>query len=120
MINQDHYHDCVRKGIAGIGRANPGMMPGCRSLGDAGKKTDPLGARVPELSALAAAVMVQCDSCLGVHGPREAALQNSAAEEETLETLNVGIQVKAGPALIYSTHALIAVKAKTSPTSEDA
>jgi AhpD family alkylhydroperoxidase len=120
VINQDHYHDCVRKGIAEIGRGNLHFVPDCRSLGDAGKKTDLLGARARRLIALAAAVMVQCDGCIGFHALRAAAFPNGAAEEEMLEALSVGIQVKAGPALIFSTRALGAVNAKRSPTSEDA
>jgi AhpD family alkylhydroperoxidase len=120
MINWNDYHDRVRKGIAKIGRANPDIVRGYRALGDAGKKTDLLGAKTRELIALAVSVIVQCDGCIVVHAPREAALQNGATEEEILEVLSVAIQVKAGSALIYSTRALDAVKAKTSQTPEDA
>ena len=117
MINWNDYHDRVRKGIAEIGRANPDIVRGYRTLGDAGKKTDLLGARTRELIALAVAVIIQCDGCIVVH--TEAALQNGATEEEILEALSVAIQVKAGSALIYSTRALDAVKAKTSQAAED-
>ena len=54
---------------------------------------------------------MQCDGCIVVH--TEAALQNGATQEEILEALGVAVQVKAGSALIYSTRALDAVKAKT-------
>jgi hypothetical protein len=37
MINWNDYHVRVRKGIAGIGRANPDIVRGYRTLGDAGK-----------------------------------------------------------------------------------
>jgi AhpD family alkylhydroperoxidase len=77
-----------------------------------------LVAKTRELIALAVAVTVQCDGCIVVH--MGAALQNGATEEEILEALSVAIQVKAGFALIYSTRALDAVKAKTSQTPEDA
>jgi AhpD family alkylhydroperoxidase len=117
MINWNDYHDRVRKGIADIGRANPDVIRGYRTLGDAGRKTDLLGAKVRELIALAVAVTVQCDGCIVVH--TEAALQNGATEEEILEALSVAIQVKAGSALIYSTRALDAVKAKTPEDASD-
>jgi AhpD family alkylhydroperoxidase len=118
MINWNDYHDRVRKGIAGIGRANPDIVRGYRTLSEAGKKSDLLGAKTRELIALAVAVTVQCDGCIVVH--TEAALKNGATEEEIIEALSVAIQVKAGSALIYSTRALDAVKAKTSQTSGDA
>src|SRR5688572_1703027 len=118
MINWNDYHDRVRKGIAEIGRANPDIIRGYRTLGDAGKKTDLLGAKVRELIALAVAVTVQCDGCIVVH--TEEALQNGATEEEILETLSVAVTVKAGSAVIYSTRALDAIKAKTSRPAEDA
>jgi AhpD family alkylhydroperoxidase len=111
MINWNDYHERVRKGIAEIGRANPDVVRGYRALGEAGKKTDLLGAKTRELIALAVAVTVQCDGCIVVH--TEAALQHGATEEEILEALSVAIQVKTGSALIYSTRALDAVKAKT-------
>ena len=118
MINWNDYHDRVRKRIAEIGRASPEIVRGYRTLGEAGKKSDLLGAKVRELIALAVAVTVQCDGCIVVH--TEAALKNGATEEEILEALSVAVNVKAGSALIYSTRALDAVKAKTSKTREDA
>ena len=63
IIKKD-YHDRVRKGIAEIGRANPDIIRGYRMLGDAGRKTDLLGAKTRELIALAVAVTVQCDGCI--------------------------------------------------------
>jgi AhpD family alkylhydroperoxidase len=70
-----------------------------------------LGAKLRELIALAVAVTVQCDGCIVVH--TEAALKNGATEEEIIEALSVAVTVKAGSALIYSTRALDAVKAKS-------
>ena len=113
MINWNDYHDQVRKGIAEIGRANPDLVRGYRTLGEAGKRSDLLGAKVRELIALAVAVTVQCDGCIIVH--TEAALKNGATADEILEALSVAVNVKAGSALIYSARALDAVKAKTSP-----
>ena len=115
MINWNDYHDRVRKGIAEIGRANPDIIRGYRMLGEAGKKSNVLGPKIRELIAIAVAVTVQCDGCIVVH--TEAALQNGATEEEILEALSVAVNVKAGSALIYSTRALDALKAKTEGAS---
>lgn len=111
MIDWNKYHSQVQQGIAEIGRANPDIVRGYRMLTGAGKNTDLLGPKVRELIALAVAVIVQCDGCIVVH--TEAALQNGATEEEILEALSVAVAVKAGSALIYSTRALDAVKAKS-------
>ena len=116
MINWNEYHEQVRKGIAEIGRANVDIVRGYRTLGEAGKKSNLLGAKVRELIALAVAGTVQCDGCIVVH--TEAALKNGATEEEILEALSVAVNVKAGSALIYSTRALDALKAKTEETSQ--
>ena len=116
MINWNDDHERVRKGITEIGCLNPDIVRGYRMLGDAGKKTDLLGPRIRELIALAAAVTVQCDGCIVVHS--DAALQLGATQEEILEALSVAVTVKAGSALIYSTRALDAVKAKAQESSE--
>jgi AhpD family alkylhydroperoxidase len=63
-------------------------------------------------------VTVQCAGCIVVH--IEAPLQNGAMEDEIMEAISAAIQVKAGPALIYSTGALDGVKAKISQTPGDA
>ena len=115
MINWNEYLEQVRKGIAEIGRSNVDIVRGYRTLGEAGKKSDLLGAKVRELIALAVAVTVQCDGCIVVH--TEAALKNGATEGEILEALSVAVNVKAGSALIYSTRALDALKAKTEEAS---
>jgi len=93
MINWNEYHDRVRKGIAEIGGANQDFVRGYRTLGEAGRKNDLLGAKIRELIAPAVAVTVQYDGCIVVHAQREAALQNGATEEEILEALGVAITV---------------------------
>jgi AhpD family alkylhydroperoxidase len=115
MIDWNEYQRQVKKGIAEIGRASTDIVRGYRMIGEAGKKTDLLGAKIRELIALAVAVTVQCDGCIVVH--TEAALKNGATEQEIVEALGVAIQVKAGSALIHSTRVLDAVKAKTGPDS---
>lgn len=111
MINWNDYHAQVLKTIAEIGRSSPDIVRGYRMIGDAGKATDLLGPKMRELIAIAVAVTVQCDGCIAVH--TEAALKNGATEQEIIEALGVAVSVKAGSALIYSTRALDAVKAKS-------
>lgn len=117
IIDWNEYHEQVQKGIAEIGHANVDIVRGYRGITGAGKNTDLLGAKIRELIAVAVAVTVQCDGCIVVHV--DAALKNGATEGEIIEALSVAIGVKAGSALIFSTRALDAVKAKTSPASEE-
>ncbi|HUE98030.1 MAG TPA: carboxymuconolactone decarboxylase family protein [Anaerolineales bacterium] len=84
MINWNDYHEQVREGIAEIGRANPDIVRSYRTLGDAGKTNDLLGAKVRELIAPAVAVTVQFDGHIIVH--TGAALKNGATEQVILES----------------------------------
>ena len=52
-------------------------------LGEAGKKSDLLGAKIRELIALAVAITGQSDGCIVVHN--EVVLKNGATEEEVLK-----------------------------------
>lgn len=110
MIDWNDYHEQVVRTIAEIGRTSPDIVRGYRTLTEAGKKSDLLGAKTRELIAVAVAAVVQCDGCIAVH--TEAALKNGATEEEIIEALGVAVAVKAGSALIYSTRVLDAMKAK--------
>jgi AhpD family alkylhydroperoxidase len=110
MIDWNEYHAQVLKTIAEIGRTSPDIVRGYRTLSDAGAKTDQLDPKIRELIAVAVAVIVQCDGCIAVH--TEAALKHGATQQEIIEVLGVAVAVKAGSALIYSTRALDAVKAK--------
>lgn len=117
MIDWNEYHAQVLKGIAEIGRTSTDIVRGYRTITDAGKKADLLGAKTRELIALAVAVTVQCDGCIVVH--TEAALKNGATEQEIIEALGVAVAVKAGSALIFSTRALDAVRAKSEKPPDD-
>lgn len=118
MIDWNAYHTQVLHTIAEIGRTSPDIVRGYRTLGDAGQKTNVLGAKMRELIAVAVAATVQCDGCIAVH--TEAALKNGASDEEIIEALGVAVAVKAGSALIYSTRVMDAVKAKRGQQPEQA
>ena len=61
----------------------PKYCCGYRMFGEAGKKSDLLGAKIGELIALAVAITGQSDGCIVVH--TEVALKNGATEEEVLK-----------------------------------
>ncbi len=82
-------------------------MKGVVALGNAGNKTDLLGAKVRELIALACAVTTRCDGCIAFHA--DAAVKAGATDAEIAEALGVAINLNAGAAVIHSARTLDAV-----------
>ena len=111
MLDWNDYHKQVLATIAEIGRINPDIVRGYRTLSDAGSKTNKLDAKTRELISVAVAVTRQCDGCIVVH--TDAALKNGATRQEVTEALGVAIAVNAGAALVHSTRVLDALAAKT-------
>jgi AhpD family alkylhydroperoxidase len=63
-----------------------------------------LESKTKELIALAIAVAVRCDDCIGFHV--KAAVDQGATREEVAETLGMAIYMGAGPSVMYASHAL--------------
>jgi AhpD family alkylhydroperoxidase len=63
-----------------------------------------LDCKTKELIALAIAVAVKCDDCIGFHV--KAAVEQGASRDEVIETLGMAIYMGAGPSVMYATHAL--------------
>jgi AhpD family alkylhydroperoxidase len=63
-----------------------------------------LDGRTKELIALAIAVAIRCDDCIGFHV--KAALQQGATREQVAEALGMAIYMGAGPSVMYASHAL--------------
>ncbi|SRR5258706_10851381 len=100
MLDWNEYQKQIQQKVAEIGRTNPEIVKGYRTLSDAGNQSNLLGPKVRELIALAVAVTRQCDGCIKVH--TDAAIKQGATREEILEALGVAVAVNAGAALIYS------------------
>lgn len=109
MLDWNEYRGDLLKRVGDFGKLTPDTLRGVMSLGNAGNKTDLLGAKVRELIALACAVTTRCDGCIAVHV--EAAIKAGATEEEIAEALGVAVNLNAGAALVYSARTLDAVKA---------
>lgn len=63
-----------------------------------------LNGKTKELIALAIAVAVRCDDCIGFHV--KAAIEQGASREEVAEALGMAIYMGAGPSVMYASHAL--------------
>jgi len=84
--------------------AAPEVMKAFASMAQAAVGSKALDAKTKELIALAIAVAVRCDDCIGFHV--KAALQHGATREEVIETLSMAIYMGAGPSVMYASHAL--------------
>ena len=105
MLDWNNYRSELMQRLGELGKLTPETMKGVVALGNAGNKTDLLGAKVRELIALACAVTTHCDGCIAFH----AAVKAGATDAEIAEALGVAINLNAGAAVIYSARTLDAV-----------
>ncbi len=67
-----------------------------------------LDAKTKELMALAIGIAVRCDGCIAFHV--HDALEAGATEDEIVDTIGVAIMMGGGPAVVYGSAALEALK----------
>ena len=82
----------------------PEVMKGFATLAQTALASKALDGKTKELIALAIAVAVRCDDCIGFHV--KAALKEGASRDEVTETLGMAIYMGAGPSVMYASHAL--------------
>src|SRR6266545_4964884 len=82
----------------------PDVMKAFASMAQSAVAPNALDAKTKELIALAVAVAVRCDDCIGFHV--KAAVAQGASREEVAETLAMAIYMGAGPSVMYASHAL--------------
>jgi AhpD family alkylhydroperoxidase len=96
--------DAVVDGAGMLREAAPKPM---EAFGALGKATYAEGALTPgmkELIAMAIAVTVRCDGCVGYHA--RAAYQRGATREQLAEALTVAVHMGGGPSMVYAGDAL--------------
>ncbi len=101
---RDHLHARMRDLV----QAAPGPMQGFATLHQKAVATGVLDANTKELMALAISVASRCDGCIAFH--THDALRAGATDAEIFETLGVAVLMGGGPAAIYATHVLEAVR----------
>jgi AhpD family alkylhydroperoxidase len=79
-------------------------MKGFATLAQTALASKALDGKTKELIALAIAVAVRCDDCIGFHV--KAAVEQGASRDEVAETLGMAIYMGAGPSVMYASHAL--------------
>ena len=94
----------IQKAFGALGKSNPKMVKAYMALGEAAEENNVLDAKTRELIAVAVAISLRCDGCIGTH--TEAARKAGATEAELAQALATAIQVNAGAAYVYSMRAL--------------
>jgi AhpD family alkylhydroperoxidase len=90
------------------GMEYPEMMAGFAQLHKAGSTDGALSAKIKELIALSIAITVRCDGCIAFHV--HDAIGAGASHEEIVEAIGVAILMGGGPAVVYGSQALEALK----------
>lgn len=91
-----------------LGQEIPDTMAAFRKLHHASVGEAVLSTRVKELIALGIAISVRCDGCIATHV--NAALKSGATHQEITEAVGVAILMGGGPAAVYGTKVLKALK----------
>lgn len=104
MINWPQTTKELTAQLRNLRSGAPEVMKAFSGIAQAAVASKALDAKTKELIALAIAVAVRCDDCIGFHV--KAALENGASREEVTEALGMAIYMGAGPSVMYASHAL--------------
>lgn len=97
----------VRSQTGKLASALPEVMKNFYALSKASSADGTIDGKTKELIALAIAVAIHCDDCIGFH--TNSALKAGATKEEIIEVLGVAVFMGGGPALMYATHVMDAI-----------
>ncbi len=103
----EHYKQ-VHNEMNAYARENPEIMAGFSLLHKAASNDSALDAKTKELIALAIAIVVRCDGCIAFHV--HDVLKAGASKEEIVDAIGVAIMMGGGPAVVYGSAALEALK----------
>jgi AhpD family alkylhydroperoxidase len=90
--------------LRSLREGTPEVMKTFSGMSQAALAPKALDGKTKELIALAVAVAVRCDDCIGFHV--KAAIERGASREEVAEALGMAIYMGAGPSVMYASHAL--------------
>lgn len=83
-------------------------MTGLLQMHKAGASDGALSAKVKELIALSIGIVVRCDGCIAFHG--YPTIKAGATHDEIVDSIGVAIFMGSGPAVVYGSQALEALK----------
>lgn len=98
----------VQQDMGELGKVNPDIMAGFSKLHQAAGSDGALDPKTKELIALAIGIVVRCDGCIAFHV--HDAMEAGATDEEIADAIGVAILMGGGPAVVYGSAALDALK----------
>jgi AhpD family alkylhydroperoxidase len=109
MVNSyPDFYSQVSQTMAMFGKESPDTMAGFMQLHKAGSSDGALSAKVKELIALSIGIVVRCDGCIAFHV--HDAIKAGATHDEIVDAIGVAILMGGGPAVVYGSQALEALK----------
>ena len=106
--NYPEFYKDIQKLMGQYGKESPDTMAGFMQMHKASSTDGALSAKMKELIALSIAITVRCDGCIAFHV--HDAVEAGATHEETVEAIGVAILMGGGPAVVYGSQALEALK----------
>lgn len=106
--NYPQYYQQLQQLMGKLSQELPAPMAGFGQLHQGAMANGSLSTKTKELIALGIAITVRCDGCISYHV--HDALQAGATNEEIIETIGVAVLMGGGPAAIYGSEALEALK----------
>lgn len=106
--NYPEYHQQSQQLMGKLAAELPKPMAAFAKLHRETLADDALSTKTKELIALGIAITVRCDGCISYHV--HDALQAGATKEEIVEAISVAVLMGGGPATIYGSEALDALK----------
>lgn len=94
----------MRNALRSLHKANKNIPAGFGAMSKAAMEGEQLDAKTKEFVALAIAVGVRCEPCVGFHV--EALMREGGTREELAEMLAMCVQMGGGPVLMYAAKAL--------------
>ena len=98
----------VYSGMGEFAKENPEIMKGFGTIHKTCASDGALTSKMKELLAIAIAIAVHCEGCIACHV--KDAMRTGATHNEITEVIGVAILMGGGPALVYGTKALEALK----------
>jgi len=108
-MSEKSYLDITKEISAGaktLRQDIPDVMAGFSAMAVAAGRDGALDKKTKELMALAIAVAIHCDGCIGFH--TQALIKLGVTRAEFQETLGMAIYMGGGPSLMYSANAVAA------------
>ena len=101
-------YEKVYAGMNEFGKENQEVMKGFMAIHKACASNGALDAKTKELLSVAISIAVHCEGCIACHV--NDALKAGASHNEIIEVIGVAVLMGGGPALVYGTKALEALK----------